>query len=251
MRRWGVLVVLLSVLVLSCKSSAKKNPEQKFFDEVSQLTKEQVISKGDELMEKKHWEEARKYYSFLADSFPNDPLGRKASLRVADTFFNSKDLESLTEAQIRFKDFANRFPSDPNRGYALLMLGKCGFQQRRGAMRDLASLRESADNFQQVVKLYPGSEVAKQAAEMLAEAIEDLATHELLIARFYTRLGALVGAQMRVDYLLANYANSKAAAEAKGLAAELARRRAALEQTRPPVEATPVPSAAAPPRSKR
>jgi outer membrane protein assembly factor BamD len=249
MRRWGVAVALL-ILVWSCKS-ANKNPEQKFFDQVSQLTKEQVIAKGDELFAKKKWEEARKYYSFLADSFPNDPLGRKASLKVADTFFAGKDLESITEAQIRYKDFSNRFPSDPNRGYALLMLGKCGFQQRRGALRDLASLRESADSLQQVVKLFPGTESAKEAAGLLAQANEDLATHELIIARFYYRLGARVGAQQRIDYLLANYASTQAANDAKALQAEMDKQLASPAQTPAVAQPTPTPSKTPTPQRAR
>lgn len=215
----ALLGALAFTLAQGCKST--KNPEQKFFDEVSQLTKEQVMAKGDDLFEKKRLEEARKYYSFLADSFPNDPLGRRAGLKVGDTFFAAKDLESLTEASLRYKDFANRFPNDPNRGYALMMLGKCSFQQRRGPLRDLASLREAADSFQQVVKLYPNTDAAAQAAEMLAQTTEDLAQHELIIARFYQRIGALGGARLRVNYLLANYPSSKAAQEAAGLRTEL------------------------------
>jgi outer membrane protein assembly factor BamD (BamD/ComL family) len=79
-----VLLLLLAVAFLGCKTA---KPEQEFFNQVSTMTKEELLTKGDSLSEKKHWEEARKYYSFLSDSFPNDPLGRRAALKVADTFF--------------------------------------------------------------------------------------------------------------------------------------------------------------------
>ena len=131
MRRF-LLLLFLAVAITGCKTA---KPEQEFFNQVSTMTKEELLAKGDSLTEKKHWEEARKYYSFLSDSFPNDPLGRRAALKVADTFFAQRDLESLTEAQLRFRDFSNRFPSDPARAYALLMLGKCSFQQHRGPQR--------------------------------------------------------------------------------------------------------------------
>ena len=240
----AALGVLAVISAQACKST--KNPEQKFFDEVSQLTKEQVMAKGDQLVEKQRFEEARKYYSFLADSFPNDPLGRRASLKVGDTFFASKDLESLTEASLRYKDFSNRFPNDPNRGYALMMLGKCSYQQRRGPLRDLASLREAADSFKQVIKLFPNTEAAKQAAEMLAVTTEDLAEHELIIARYYHRIGAFEGARLRLAYLSANYPNTKAAGEAASLQAEIERMRrpttpAATAPKSPDPTVTPLP----------
>jgi outer membrane protein assembly factor BamD len=210
MRRVWVLV-LATLLVGACSG---RNKEQAFFDEVASLSKDEVYARAEAYAEKKDWEEARRYFSFLADSFPNDPLGRKASLRVADTFFVRSDPESLTEAQLRYRDFANRFPSDPNRPYALMMLGKCHFEQGRGSGRDLTPVREARSAFEQVVELFPDSPHAAEARELLAKCLEDLAGHELEVARYYLRSGRPEGARLRLQYLIANYPNTEAAREA-------------------------------------
>jgi len=211
MRRIFALAAVL--FVAAC--AGNKDTDQGFLSEVGSLSKEQVMERGDALGAKKKWDDARKFYSFLADSFPNDPLGRRAALKVADTFFTAGDIESLTEAQLRYRDFANRFPNDPNRAYALLMLGKVSYAQRKGPMRDLTPVREAAENLSQLVRLFPKSPYTEEGKELQTKCLEELAQHEFEIAQFYANIGAWQGAKQRLDYLFANYpdtATAKAAA---------------------------------------
>jgi outer membrane protein assembly factor BamD len=211
-------LVLFAVLFLAtCSGTKSKNTDQGFLADVGAMTKEQVMERGDALAAKKKWDEARKYYSFLADSFPNDPLGRKAALKVADTFYDVGGLDSLTEAQLRYKDFANRFPNDPNRAYALLMLGKVSYSQQKGPMRDLTSAREATTSLKQLVQLFPKSPYAKEGQELLSQCNEELAQHEYLIAKFYSNIGAWQGAKQRLDYLYANYPDTETAKAAAPL----------------------------------
>ncbi len=212
-------VPVLTVLLVGACSG--RNSEQAFFDEVASLSKDEVYAQAEAYAEKEKWEDARKYFSFLADSFPNDPLGRKASLRVADTFFVRSDPESLTEAQLRYRDFANRFPSDQNRAYALLMLGKCHYKQGRGPGRDLSPVREARAAFEQVVELFPDSPHAAEARELLAACLEDLAGHELEVARYYLRNGRPEGARLRLEHLMANFPNTEAAREGAPMLAQV------------------------------
>lgn len=209
--RKSILVLVCGMLLVSCFSAKKQ--EDAFLAEVTQLDKEAILAKGDALAAKKKYVEARKYYAFLADSFPNDPLGRRAALKIADTFFASRDPESQAEAQVRYKDFATRFPNDPQRAYALLMLGRTYLQQTRGPQRDLTPVRQAVESLEQVVTLFPTSPEADEARALLARCREDLATHELLVARFYVQVGAIEGARNRLKYLLRTYPDTEAAKE--------------------------------------
>jgi len=213
--RYLALVLTVAVLAGAC-SSAKKQ-EDRFLAEVTQMGKEEILAKGDALAAKKKFMEARKYYSFLADSFPNDPLGRLAALKIADTFFASKDPESQAEAQVRYKDFATRFPNDPHRAYALLMLGRTYLQQAKGPQRDLTPVKEAASSFEQVIRLFPESSEAAEARELLRKCREDLATHELLVAEYYLHVGAREGAANRLRYLLEHFPETAAAEKGKPL----------------------------------
>lgn len=207
---WRATMLALSMLFLLACASAKKQ-EDRFLAEVSQMSKEEILAKGDALSAKKRYVEARKYFAFLADSFPNDPLGRRAALKIADTFFASKDPEAQAEAQVRYKDFATRFPNDPHRAYALLMLGRTYLLQAKGPQRDLTPVRQAAESFQQVIALFPESSEAQEAKVLLARCREDLATHELSVARYYMQVGAKEGARNRLNYLLRNYPETAAA----------------------------------------
>ena len=211
------LIALAAIVALTACASGKKADEQSFLDQVGAQSKEQIMARGDALAGQKKWGEARKFYSFLADTFPNDPLGRRAALKVADTFFAVRDTEGYTEAELRYKDFANRFPSDPNRAYALLMLAKCSFAQNKGPLRDLTPLHEATESLRKVLQFYPSSPYAAEAKGLLKKCLEDLAMHELLIARYYASVEAWVGARQRLDYLFANYPDTDAAKKAKPL----------------------------------
>jgi outer membrane protein assembly factor BamD len=234
--------LMAAVALLFLAACSSKNNEQNFLNEMGSLSKDQILVKGDELAGKKKWEDARKYYSFLSDSFPNDPVGRKAALKVADTFYNAHDTESLTEAQLRYKDFVNRFPNDPNRAYALLMLGKVSYAQRKGPLRDLTAVREGAENLKQAVQLYPNSPYAKETRELLSKCLEDLAKHEYLIASYYANVGAWAGARQRLDFLYANYPDTQAAKAATPLMKKV-QERFTLPTAPPPTPAAPKKSA--------
>lgn len=234
-----LMVLLLIAAAVGC---ASKNSDKKFFDEVGQLSKEDIWTRAEALFSDKKYEDARKFYSFLSDSFPNDPTGRRAALKVADTFYARKDIESLTEAQLRYRDFSNRYPNDPSRAYALLMLGKCSNQQAKGALRDLKPLREAADSFSQLLQLFPDSPHAVEARELLAKAREDLAGHELEIAEYYARLQAWQGAVQRLDYLRDTYPDTEAAREGAKLRQEIERRTGGESEETPAPEGTPTPA---------
>ena len=226
----------LAAMLFLAACAGNKDAEQGFLSEVGSMSKEQVMERGDALTAKKKWDEARKHYSFLADSFPNDPLGRRAALKVADTFYVAGDIESLTEAQLRFRDFANRFPNDPNRAYALLMLGKVSYAQRKGPMRDLTPVREAAENLKQLVQLFRNSPYTEEGRELLAKCLEELAQHEFEIAQFYANIGAWQGAKQRLDYLLANYPDTATAKTAAPLMEKV------LEQFQGPSIPRPTPA---------
>jgi outer membrane protein assembly factor BamD len=197
-------LILISVLgLLSCSSSASK--EEKLLEELSNLDKTTIFERAEGLYNDKKYPEARQLFAFVYDSFPNDPLGHKAALRVADTYAVKKDVTSLTEARLRYRDFANRYPNDPDRDYALLMVGHTFSARKLRPDRDLSPIREALDAYRQLVNLYPDSRYAPEAEQRMGGLEELLAEHEWLVATFYYRNKRLIGAQWRLEYIQENY----------------------------------------------
>ena len=197
------LVISVTLVATGC-SSSKKSDEQ-ILEELAAQDKESIFGIAEDLYNKKKYAEARKYYSFVYDTFPNDPLGHKAALRVADTYAVKSDPTNLTEARLRYRDFANRYPNDPDRDYALLMVGDTFSRKKIRPDRDLDNLHEAYDAFQQLVTLYPNSEHAPEAREKLTDLRETLAEHEYLVAHFYYRNKRWQGTLWRLEYLKENY----------------------------------------------
>lgn len=196
---------IVLALVLAVGACASADREEQILAEMANLDKQAIFDKGEALFEQGELEDARRYFSFVYDTFPNDPLGHKAALRVADTYVAKKDSASRTEARLRYRDFANRYPNDPDRDYALLMVGQTYSSRRLKPDRDLTPVKESMSAYEQLVALYPDSEYVDEARQKIAELNEILAEHEWITASFYARNNRWVAVQWRLEYLKENY----------------------------------------------
>lgn len=206
MKRSLAFLLLLPVLFgTSCSSKASK--EDALLEELSNLDKATIYDRAEGLFEDKEYKDARQLFSFVYDSFPNDPLGHKAALRVADTYAAKKDVTSLTEARLRYRDFANRYPNDPDRDYALFMVGQTFSARKLRPDRDLSPIHEALDAYRQLVNLYPNSKYAADAEGQMGGLEELLAEHEWLVAKYYYRNKQWIGAKWRLEYIQENYSD--------------------------------------------
>jgi outer membrane protein assembly factor BamD len=199
----AVFVIPITLGLSGCGSSQKK--EDLLLDELAAMDKDTIFERAEVLYNDEEYEEARRFFSFVYDTFPNDPLGHKAALRVADTYSVKSNLESLTEARLRYRDFANRYPNDPDRDYALLMVGHTYSARKMRPDRDLSNLHEALNAYQQLMTLYPNSRYAPEAEKRIGGLRETLAEHEWLVAEFYLRNKRWRGALWRLEYLKENY----------------------------------------------
>lgn len=203
LRNLTLLVTSITLTLSACSSSRTSDDE--VLEELASQDKQTIFDRAEDLYSKGKYAEARKYFSFVYDTFPNDPLGHKAALRVADTYAVKSDPTSRTEARLRYRDFANRYPNDPDRDYALLMVGHTYSAKKIRPDRDLANLHEAYDAYQQLITLYPDSSHAPEARERIAVLRDTLAEHEWLVAQFYHRNKRWHGALWRLEYLKENY----------------------------------------------
>lgn len=197
----GALTVLCVVLG-ACSSTTT---DDELLTRLGNLDKDEIFAEAEALYTAEQFKEARGLFSFLYDTFPNDPMGHKAALRVADTYSVRKDTASLTEARLRYRDFANRYPNDPDRDYALLMLGNTYTARLGRPDRDLSHAHEGIKAYQQLVHLYPQSAYVDVAVERIQRVEENFAEHEWLVAKYYSRNKRWRGALWRLEYLKENF----------------------------------------------
>ncbi len=169
------------------------------------LSKEQIFQKAEDFYAHKKWQRARTYYSHVYENFPNDPLGRRSLLRIADTYYNQGDPVNLVEAQYKYRDFINRYPGSENADYAMLQIAMVSYKQMEKPDRDQQRTREAVEKFNDMIRTYPRSPLRPQAEKYLGEAVDRLAKHEHMIARFYMKRKSWTAAVQRLNYLVDNY----------------------------------------------
>lgn len=189
-------------LLSGCSTS---NDAAKLTRELLTMPKEEAYARGEALVKKKKYETGRQYLRFVAENYANDPIGRQAALRLADSFFDEKTQLGYLEAGVRYKDFRNRYPSHPKSDYALFRLGQCSDRQAERPDREQGNTRLAATAYRELVINYPDSPYAAESRARLGVMRGLLAEHEYLVGHFYLRRRAWRAAKGRMDTILAAY----------------------------------------------
>ena len=169
------------------------------------LAKEEIFSRGEDFFSKKKWQRARTHYSHVYENYPNDPLGRRSLLRVADTFFRQGDPVSLVEAQYKYRDFLNRFPGSESADYAMLQIAMVSYKQMERPDRDQQRTREAVEKFNDMLRTFPRSALRPEAEKHLQEATDRLARHDHVVARYYAKRKSWTAAIQRLNFVIDTY----------------------------------------------
>src|SRR5512143_33538 len=135
---------LLAALAAAMAGCSTTDPVQKLTRELLAMPKEDAYARGEALVARRKYETGRQYLRFVAENYANDPLGKQAALRLADSYFDEHSAVGYLEAQARYKDFRSRYPSHPKADYALFRLAQCSDRQAEKPDRDQTNTRIAA-----------------------------------------------------------------------------------------------------------
>jgi outer membrane protein assembly factor BamD len=201
------LAAMMVVSVAACRhTGAARGPARTPIDrEMLQLTKEQIFQRGEEQFAKKRYAKARTYYTHLYENYPNDPLGRRSLLRIADTFYQQGDAVNLVEAQYKYRDFINRYPGSESADYAMLQIAMCSYEQMERPDRDQAKTREALEKFNDMITTFPKSPLIAQAKQRRQDVLDHLAKHDHIVARYYMKRHSWAAAVGRLNSIVEKY----------------------------------------------
>jgi outer membrane protein assembly factor BamD len=213
MRRNTSLHVLrgltLSAGLAALSGCASSNDTTKLTRELLTMPKEEAYARGEALVQKKKYDVGRQFLRFVAENYSNDPIGRQAALRLADSFFDEKTPLGYLEAGVRYKDFRNRYPSHPKSDYALFRLAQCSDRQSETPDREQTNTRQAATSYRELAVNYPDSPYANESRARLQVMRSLLAEHEYVVGHFYLRRRAWRAAKGRLETILAAYPDYK------------------------------------------
>lgn|GEM_PF-3769814 len=128
---------------------------------------------------------ARDHFSEIKKRFPESPFQKKAHLRLADSYFNLKE---LIDAEIEYFEFTNLYPLNEDIAHAWYQKGLAQYRQApKSAQKNLAPVMAAKATFIKVRNQWPESDEAEQADAMIEKCAAKEVEKELYLAKFYYR----------------------------------------------------------------
>jgi outer membrane protein assembly factor BamD len=195
------IVFLLAVLLLAlagCRSGQDKDP-------ILRLSAEESLAQGKALLANQKYGRARPYFTHAFEVEPNSPIGREGLLLAADTYYQEGGTTNYVQAEAKYRDFLNRFPTSEQAAYVQFQIANSLAKRMEKPDRDQTVTRKALQAYQELTRLYPTSEYAAQGQEQIGLVRNNLAEHEFQVGRFYLRFGLPVAASQRFEILLRDY----------------------------------------------
>lgn len=200
--RHAAVIAALAALALVGLSACRNTPAD---DPILRLAAEESLEKGKELLAREKYARARPYFEHAFEAEPNSVTGRTALLLVADTFYLEGNSATYEQAEAKYRDFLNRFPTSDQAAYVQFQIANSLARRMEKPDRDQTVTRKALEAYQDLIRVYPTSEYATQARQQIEVVRANLAEHEYVVGRFYLRYGRPVGAVERFRFLLDQY----------------------------------------------
>ncbi len=174
-------------------------------DPILRLSSSEALEIGKQLLEEEKFTQALQHLVHAFEVEPNSETGREGLLLAADALFLRGGYQSYVEAEQRYRDFLNRFPTSDRAAYAQFRLASALAERIEKPDRDQQTARQALTEFENVRRLYPTSQYAGQAAQQIVEVRNQLAEHEFVVGAYYYRSRTPRAAGERFREMLEQY----------------------------------------------
>jgi outer membrane protein assembly factor BamD len=194
----AALAAALSIAAAGCRSTAKDDP-------LMRLSAAESLEQGKELLARERYAAARPYFVHAFEVEPNSAAGREALLLAADTLFLEGGEANLIQAEAKYRDFQNRFPTSDRGPYVQMQIAASLARRIERPDRDQSATLKALEAYENLRRLYPTSPQAAEAGGEIARLRDRLAEHEFVVGAFYLRYGLPLAAIGRLEPLLESY----------------------------------------------
>jgi outer membrane protein assembly factor BamD len=155
----------------------------------------------------------RLLFATIINTYPDSAYLPLAKLAIADSFYLEGTTSSLIQAGQAYEEWRTFFRTDPLADDALFKVAETEMRQMGLSDRDITHARKAEQRLKALLQEYPQTELRPQVEAALREVQDNLAMHNLQVARFYydTRYnhkkGGLKGSQDRLKEIVEKYPN--------------------------------------------
>ena len=194
------LLFFVLILFVSCSKDVEKKSiiKEKSLD----LQIREAYSEGLDALEQGDVLFAARKFNEVEVLYPQSELAPKSALMAAYSYYIQDYYEDCIMELDRFLKI---YPKNKNLDYAYYMLGVAYYEQIVDEKKDTFSILKSKNYFEYLIKNYPNTEYAFDAAFKI-ELIEDiLAAKELYVGRYYVDRKKWIPAINRFKNVVNNY----------------------------------------------
>lgn len=213
-------IVLCALVLSGCAAFQDK-------DETIGWSQQKLFTEATDEMRAGNYERAIRYYEILESRFPFGKYAHQAQINLAYAYYRHQEPEAALAAAERF---IKLHPDHPASAYAYYLRGLINFNRTLGfldrflptdtSQRDPGAALDSYKDFAEVLRKFPDSEYAPDAAQRMLYLRNNLARLEVNVAEYYMRRGAWLAAANRAQYVVQNYQRTPAVREALELMIE-------------------------------
>jgi outer membrane protein assembly factor BamD len=210
------LLALYSVFLSGCAIFGDPTS----IDETKGWSAQRIYTEASTAIHDHDYEKAIKYLEVIESRYPHGKYAVQAQMEIPYVYYKKQDPAAAIAAADRF---IKLHPHHPNVDYIYYLKGLAVFNERgiveklteqEISDRDPKAQRESFLAFKELTTRFPDSKYVKDATLRMTYLVNNLANHELHVARYYMKRQAYLAAVNRCKYALTEYPDSPSQEEA-------------------------------------
>ena len=215
-----LFVCCLSLFLNGCSSfkdifssDTKASDEAEYTD----WTAEKFRTQAKKMIDESNYEKAIKLYQALESRYPFGEDSAQTELDIAYAYFKNNEPESAIAATDRFTKIN---PRSPAIDYAYYLKGLVNYNRGISfvdrflptdtSQRDTGTATDAIKNFEELIQRFPNSKYVADSRLRLISLKNNLAMHEVHVARYYIKRQAYAAAINRASIVIEKYPRTPA-----------------------------------------
>ncbi|MCX7077476.1 MAG: outer membrane protein assembly factor BamD [Methylococcales bacterium] len=206
-----LLILSLSALT-GCETLKSFGDSSSSDEDYTGWSAEKFRTNAKEAIEGSNYDKAIKYYEALEARYPFDNAAPQTQLDSAYAYYKNNDAEAALAAADRF---IKTYPRDMHVDYAYYLKGLINYNRGISfidrflptdtSQRDQAFANDALENFAELMRRFPQSHYVADSQQRTVSLRNNLAMHEINIARYYMKRGAYIAAANRANTVIDKY----------------------------------------------
>lgn len=214
-------LILINILFICClslslqgcetlKSLTSKSSDTE--DEYVGWTAEKFLAEAKKTLDSGNYDKAIKLYEALEARYPFGDFSAQTQIDIAYAYYKNGDPDNAIAAADRFIKIN---PRNPSVDYAYYLKGLINYNRGIGfldrflpsdtSQRDPGNAKDAYENFSELIRRFPSSKYLADARQRMTSLKNNLAMHEVHVARYYMKRKAYIAAVNRASTVIEKY----------------------------------------------